>query len=248
MRITILTLFPRMFDGPLGESILRRAVEKGALQADVRDIRDYARGRHRVVDDSSYGGGPGMLMKPEPLFRAVEDVRRQSGPGGPWVVLMSPQGRTFTQRVAAELADRPHLVLICGHYEGVDERFRAHGVDEEVSIGDYVLTGGEPAALVIMDAVTRLLPGVLGDPSSPETDSFAGGLLEYPQYTRPAQFRRWKVPPVLLSGDHQAIARWRRQQAILRTLDRRPELLDLAGLSSQEVADALSSAQDDAVP
>ena len=239
MRITILTLFPAMFDGALGESILRRAVDQGALQVERRNIRDYAQDRHHIVDDSSYGGGPGMLMKPEPLFRAVEDVRCQAGENGTWVVLMSPQGRTFTQKTAAELAGKPHLVLVCGHYEGVDERFREHGVDDEISSGDYVLTGGEPAALVVMDAVARLLPGVLGDPTSSEMDSFSAGLLEYPQYTRPAQFREWKTPPVLLSGDHQAIARWRRRQAILRTLRRRPELLDTAGLSPDEIADAL---------
>ncbi len=246
MRITVLTLFPAILAGFLGESILKRAIESGLLRVGVRNIRDYAQDRHRVADDYSYGGGPGMLMKPEPLFAAMEAARAIEEPA--WVVLTTPQGRPFTQTVAAELARRPHLVLVCGHYEGVDERFRRHGVDDEISIGDYVLTGGEPAAAVIIDAVARLLPGVLGDPSASQTDSFAQGLLEYPQYTRPPEFRGWRVPPVLLSGDHQAIARWRRRQAILRTLQRRPGLLDGAGLSPEEIADALAAQDEDEPP
>ncbi|MBI4011160.1 MAG: tRNA (guanosine(37)-N1)-methyltransferase TrmD [Candidatus Rokubacteria bacterium] len=221
MRIDVVTLFPQTFVGPLGESMLRVAQDKGAVEIRVADLREYTEGRHRVADDYPFGGGGGMILKPEPLFRAVEALR---GPDSR-VVLLCPQGPTFMQATAARLARAPHLVLLCGHYEGVDERVRRHLVDEALSIGDYVLTGGELPALVVMDAVVRLLPGVLGDPGAPAKDSFAGGRLDYPQYTRPAEFRGYGVPEVLLSGDHERIARWRRREALRRTVERRPDLL-----------------------
>ncbi|MCH7553244.1 MAG: tRNA (guanosine(37)-N1)-methyltransferase TrmD [Chloroflexi bacterium] len=244
MEITILTLFPGMFVGPLSESMLGRAIQNGLLTITTRNIRDYATDKHHIVDDTAYGGGPGMLMKPEPIFEAVEAVQRESAQK-PRVVLMSPQGRVFNQSMAEELVLVPHLLLICGHYEGVDERVREHLIDDEISVGDYVLTGGELAALVVVDAVARLVPGVVGDPGSVQGDTFSQGLLQQPEYTRPELFRDWRVPPILLSGDHQAIAAWRRRQSILRTLQRRPDLLDTAGLSAQEVADAILK-QDDA--
>lgn len=232
MRFDILTLFPGMFAGPLQESILKRAQERGILSVHLYNIRDYATGRHRVTDDAPYGGGGGMVMKPEPIFAAVEAVL--GGEEGVPVILLSPQGRLFTQAVARELARWPRLVLICGRYEGVDERVRKHLATDEISVGDYVLSGGELAALVVMDAVTRLLPGVLGDPGAVFEDSHVRGLLEYPHYTRPAVFRGWAVPEVLLSGDHVAIARWRREQALRRTWERRPDLLEKAALTPQE--------------
>jgi len=221
MRIDVVTLFPQMFVGPLGESMLRVAQDKGAAEIRVVDLREYTEGRHRVADDYPFGGGGGMILKPEPLFRAVEARRDPDSR----VVLLCPQGPTLTQATAARFAGLTHLVLLCGHYEGVDERVRAHLVDEELSIGDYVLTGGELPALVVMDAVVRLLPGVLGDPGAAGRDSFAGGRLDYPQYTRPAEFRSHGVPEVLLSGDHERIARWRRREALRRTVERRPDLL-----------------------
>jgi tRNA (guanine37-N1)-methyltransferase len=221
MRIDVVTLFPRMFAGPLAESMLRVAQDKGAAEIRLVDLREHTEGRHRVADDYPFGGGGGMILKPEPLFRAVEALR---GPDTR-VVLLCPQGPTFTQDAAARLAGVPHLVLLCGHYEGIDERVREHLVDEELSIGDYVLTGGELPALVVMDAVVRLLPGVLGDPGAPAKDSFAAGRLDYPQYTRPAEFRGYAVPAVLLSGDHERIAAWRRREALRRTIARRPDLL-----------------------
>ncbi len=223
MHFDILTLFPSMFTSPLEESILKRAIESGRLSVALHNIRDYATGKHRVTDDAPYGGGGGMVMKPEPIFAAVEDVRGAE-PDVP-VILLTPQGRLFTQAVARELSHHQHILLICGHYEGVDERVRQHLVSDEISIGDYVLTGGELAALVIVDAVARLLPGVLGDPGAANDDSHAHGLLEGPHYTRPFEFRGWQVPQVLLSGDHAAVARWRREQALRRTFERRPELL-----------------------
>ncbi len=221
MRVDILTLFPGMFVGPFDESMLKRAREAGVLKLNLVDIRDFATDRHRTVDDTPYGGGPGMVMKPGPLFAAVEAVR---GPDSR-VILLSPQGRLFEQAMAVELSTLPHLVLICGHYEGVDERVREHLVDDELSIGDYVLTGGELAAMVVVDAVTRLLPGVLGAGESTVEESHSSGLLEYPQYTRPAEFRGWRVPDILLSGNHAEIARWRHRQALERTRQRRPDLL-----------------------
>jgi tRNA (guanine37-N1)-methyltransferase len=230
LRIDIVTLFPRLVEGPLGESMLRIARERGALDVRVVDLRGHTEGRHRVADDYPFGGGGGMVLKPEPLFQAVEALR---GPGS-HVILLCPQGATFTQAVAARLAGRRHLVLLCGHYEGVDERVRAHLVDEELSIGDYVLTGGELPALVVLDAVARLLPGVLGDPEGATRESFAAGRLDYPQYTRPVEFRGLRVPEVLLSGDHGRIARWRRREALRRTLRRRPDLLAAEPLTAEE--------------
>lgn len=221
LRFDVLTLFPEMFGGPLGHSILARAIERGLLEVGLTNIRDFATDRHRTVDDYPYGGGPGMVMKPGPIFDAVESVARP----GSTVILLSPRGRVFDQRIAAELAQREHLVLICGHYEGVDERVRENLATDELSIGDYVLTGGELAAMVVIDAVARLLPGVLGGVTSACDESHSQGLLEYPQYTRPPEFRGRVVPNVLLSGNHALIARWRRQQALLRTTERRPDLL-----------------------
>jgi tRNA (guanine37-N1)-methyltransferase len=221
LRIDILTLFPRMFAGPFDESIVKRARESGALDLRLTDIRDFATDRHRTVDDTPYGGGPGMVMKVEPLFRALEAVRTP----GAQTELLSPRGRLFTQAVARTLAERAALVLVCGHYEGVDERVVEHLVDDELSIGDYVLTGGELAAMVVIDAVVRLLPGVLGAEASVVEESHSAGLLEYPHYTRPADFRGWAVPEILLSGNHAAIARWRRERAEELTQARRPELL-----------------------
>lgn len=220
MRIEIVTLFPQMVTGPIGESMLRVAQDKGAVDIRVVDLRDHTEGRHRVADDYPFGGGGGMILKPEPLFRAVEALR---GPDGR-VVLLCPQGPTFGQATAARLAGLPHLILVCGHYEGVDERVREHLVDEEISIGDYVLTGGELPALVVIDTVIRLLPGAIEEASTAE-ESFSAGLLEYPQYTRPPTFRGMDVPAVLASGDHGAVARWRQEQALERTRSRRPDLL-----------------------
>jgi tRNA (guanine37-N1)-methyltransferase len=221
MRIDVVTLFPGMFPAVLEESMLRVARERKAVDIRVIDLRDHTEGRHRVADDYPFGGGGGMVLKPEPLFAAVEALR---GPAS-HVALLCPQGPTFTQADAARLARETHLVLLCGHYEGVDERVRTELVDEELSIGDYVLTGGELPALVVLDAVVRLLPGVLGDPGGAARESFAAGRLDYPQYTRPADFRGLRVPEVLLSGDHGRIAQWRRREALRRTLARRPDLL-----------------------
>jgi tRNA (guanine37-N1)-methyltransferase len=221
MECDILTLFPRIFEGPLDESILKRSREAGLVKIKVHNLRDFTHDKHRVVDDRPYGGGPGMLMKPEPIFEAVEKLRRADS----CVVLMTPQGAPFTQRRAGEFACKPHLIIICGHYEGVDERVREALVHEEVSIGDYVLTNGALAAAVFVDAVVRLIPGVLGGEQSADDDSFAGGLLEGPQYTRPPEFRGMRVPDILLSGDHAAVAEWRAEQARKRTKERRPDLL-----------------------
>ena len=234
MWFDVLTLFPEMFTGPLQESIIKRAQERGLISVYLHNIRDYATGRHRITDDAPYGGGGGMVMKPEPIFAAVEAVLGDEK--GVPVILLSPQGRLFTHEVARELSRYRRLVLICGRYEGVDERVREHLATDEISIGDYVLSGGELAAMVIIDAVTRLLPGVLGDPGATFEDSYAWGLLEYPHYTRPAVFRGWAVPEVLLSGNHAAIARWRREQALRRTLERRPDLLERAPLTEEDRA------------
>ena len=236
MHFDILTLFPTMFEGPFNESIIKRAVETGVVTIAIHNIRDYAAGRHRVTDDYPYGGGGGMVMKPEPIFAAVEAILGDAEPGSVPVILLTPQGRLFTQEVAWELAAHRRLVLICGHYEGVDDRVRQHLVSDEVSIGDVVLTGGEIPVMVIVDAVTRLLPGILGDPGAAFEDSHARGVLEYPHYTRPALFRGWAVPEVLLSGHHAEIVRWRWQEALRRTLERRPDLLERVELSEEDRA------------
>ena len=222
MEFDILTLFPRIFEGPLDESILRRARESGAAQVRVHNLRDFTHDKHRVVDDKPYGGGPGMLLKPEPIFEAVEKLRRAES----CVVLMTPQGAPFTQQRAQVFSGKQHVIIICGHYEGVDERVREALVHEEISIGDYVLTNGAIAAAVMVDAVVRLVPGTLGDENSAGDDSFADGLLEGPQFTRPPEFRGMRVPEVLLSGDHGAVARWRKEQGRIRTRQRRPDLLE----------------------
>ena len=221
MKIDVLTLFPAMFAGPLDESIVKRARQSGLLDLKIHNLRDYAHDRHKTVDDRPFGGGPGMLLKPEPLFEAVEALARENTR----VVLLSPAGRTFNQALARELAQVDDLLLISGHYEGFDERVREHLADDELSIGDYVLTNGALPVMVIIDAVTRLLPGALGDDESAQEESFSHGLLEYPQYTRPAEFRGMSVPEVLLSGNHAQIAKWRDEQARLRTKARRPDLL-----------------------
>lgn len=233
MKIEILTIFPGMLEGPFSESMLKRAVDRGLVEIELIDLRSYASGRHRQVDDAPYGGGSGMIFKPEPLFKAVEALQERGGKSRARVILLTPQGRTFNQEIARELSGEERLLLICSRYEGVDERVREALVDDEISIGDYILTGGELAAAVVVDAVVRLLPGFLGEASVAE-ESFSGSLLEYPHYTRPPLFRGMAVPPVLLSGDHAAIARWRRSQALLRTRQRRPDLLDKAALSPEE--------------
>ena len=233
MEVAVLTLFPRMVAGPLAESLLGKAQEKGLLRARVMDIRDFASGKHRVTDDVPYGGGAGMVMKPEPLVAAVEAAR--SALPGARVILLSPQGARFDQRKAEELRAREKLVLVCGRYEGVDERVLSY-VDEELSLGDFVLQGGEVAALAVVEAVARLVPGVLGNEQSAATESFAGEMvLEGPQYTRPPEFRGASVPAALLSGDHARIARWRRRQALLRTRDRRPDLFARLRLSPDDL-------------
>jgi tRNA (guanine37-N1)-methyltransferase len=223
MRIDILTLFPGIFSGPLDHSILHKAREAGLLAVEVHDLRDFAAGRHRVTDEPPFGGGGGMVMKPEPIFAGVEALRERFGPGK--AVLLSPQGETLTSALARRLSAEDHLILICGRYEGVDQRVADHLADLEVSIGDYVLTGGELPALVLVDAVVRFLPGALGDPLASSRDSFEEGLLEAPQYTRPRTFRGHPVPDVLLSGDHAAIGKWRREEALRRTSEKRPDLL-----------------------
>jgi len=221
MKIDVLTLFPAMFAGPLDESIIKRAREAGRLHLAIYNLRDYAHDRHKTVDDRPFGGGPGMLLKPEPIFEAVESLAGE----GTRVILLSPSGRPFSQAIARELAGIEHLLMVSGHYEGFDERVREQLADDDLSIGDYVLTNGALPVMVIIDAVTRLLPGVLGDEDSAQDESFSQGLLEYPQYTRPADFRGMKVPEILLSGNHAEIARWRGEQARLRTQERRPDLL-----------------------
>ncbi|MHA0855937.1 tRNA (guanosine(37)-N1)-methyltransferase TrmD [Paenibacillus sp. CMAA1364] len=233
MKVDVLTLFPEMFTGVFESSILGKANDKGIVSLNAINFRDFALNKHHTVDDTPYGGGGGMVLKPEPIFAAVEHVLTSvSNP--PRVILMCPQGETFTQRKAEELSKEEHLIFICGHYEGYDERIREHLVTDELSVGDYVLTGGEIPAMTVIDAVVRLLPGVLGNEMSAVTDSFSTGLLEYPHYTRPAEFRGWKVPDMLLSGHHANIEVWRRQQALKRTFTRRPELLDKLTLTVQD--------------
>lgn len=232
MKIDILTLFPDMFKGPFSESMIKLALEKGLVEIDIHNIRDYAVDRHRTTDDYPYGGGAGMVMKVEPLVSCLEAVRKRRTDSK--IVLTSPRGRLFTQSVARELAGEEALTIICGRYEGVDERVSELFVDEEISIGDFVLTGGEPAAIVIVDAVARLIPGVLGSCESAADDSFSNGLLEYPQYTRPPEFRGMEVPSVLLSGNHGEIARWRRRESLKKTLIVRPDLLIGLELSRED--------------
>jgi tRNA (guanine37-N1)-methyltransferase len=243
MTFDIVTIFPTMIERALEAGIVGRAIDRGALGVTVHDLRAFTSDRHRIVDDVPYGGGPGMVMKPEPLMRALESIERTRGAA--WVVLTSPQGRRFTQDTARRLAGRPHVVILCGRYEGVDERIRA-SVDEEMSIGDYVLSGGELPALVIVDAVARLIPGVVGDERSVAEESFNRGLLDFPHYTRPAELAEdagppgrtarapRQVPEVLMSGNHAAIRRWRKRQAVARTLDLRPDLLAAAALDDEE--------------
>jgi tRNA (guanine37-N1)-methyltransferase len=233
MRIDILTLFPEMFRGPFDESIMKRAMEAGLIEINVYNIRDYTHDRHHTVDDYPYGGGHGMVMKPEPLFEATEAIVELDGRRGP-VALLTPQGRTLDQAMASELAKKERLLLVCGHYEGVDERVHEHLITQEISIGDYVLSGGELPAMVVVDAVVRLIPGVLGSADSLVEESHSDGLLEYPQYTRPAEFRGWAVPEILLSGNHQEVKRWRRRQSVLRTAERRSDLLTKADLTDEE--------------
>ncbi|MFZ1507960.1 MAG: tRNA (guanosine(37)-N1)-methyltransferase TrmD [Anaerolineae bacterium] len=258
MRFDIFTLFPAMFEGPFSDSIIARALSAGIIQVQTHNVRDFAEGKHQVTDDYPYGGGGGMVMKPDPIFRAVEAAlemsARQAGadqadaaqateeeplfistPAPCPIILLSPQGRPFDQRVAAELAGHERLALICGRYEGVDERVRLHLATDEISIGDYVLSGGELAAMVIVDAVTRLLPGALGFEAAPAQDSHATGLLEYPHFTRPPSFRGYHVPEILLSGHHGRVAQWRRHESLRRTLARRPDLLARAVLGKKDL-------------
>jgi tRNA (guanine37-N1)-methyltransferase len=253
MRFDIFTLFPGIFDSPLRESMLKRAIDAGLLDVQLHNIRDYAAGKHQVTDDYPYGGGGGMVMKPEPVFAAVEsvlEVRDQGSGSGDQdtdyqapvtnhqspipIILLTPQGRGFDQRIAYELAQHDRVALICGRYEGFDERIRERLATDEISIGDFVLTGGELAALVVVDAVIRLKPGALGDPEGASDDSHASGLLEYPHYTRPPEFRGWRVPEVLLSGDHAKVDRWRREQALRRTWLRRPDMLATVELTKSD--------------
>ena len=245
MDFHIFTLFPQMFEGPLSESIIKRARERGLIGVHLHNIRDFAIDKHRIVDDSPYGGGPGMVMKPEPIFGAVEDLLARlhktnklgestSESESPPIILMSPRGRVFNHRVALDLSRHPCVIIICGHYEGVDERVKEHLITDEISLGDYVLTGGELAAMVVVDAVARLLPGVLGSDESIHGESHSDGLLQFPQYTRPPDFRGWEVPEVLLSGHHGEIQRWRRRQSLLLTRKTRPDLLEPVDMSDDE--------------
>jgi tRNA (guanine37-N1)-methyltransferase len=233
MRFDVFTIFPEIFQPYLNTSILLRARQRGVVEVHLHNIRDWATDRHQVTDDEPYGGGGGMVMKPEPIFAAVEEVMG-SPPQYP-LILLSPQGRTLQQSLAQELASYPRMGLLCGRYEGIDERVRQYLVSDEISIGDYVLSGGELPALVIIDAVTRLLPDALGHPQAAQDDSFATGLLEYPHYTRPVKFRQWEVPEILLSGDHARIAHWRREQALRRTWQQRPDLLLTASLDPEDL-------------
>ncbi len=232
MRFDVITIFPEYFDSPLETAVLKKAREKGLIEIRLVNLRDFAFDKHKMVDDRPFGGGEGMVFKPEPLYRAIEALR-QEGPT-PWIVYLSPQGRVLTQEIVKELYKKGRLVLICGRYEGIDERIREHCIDDEISIGDYVVFGGEVAALVIIEAVSRLVPGVVGCRDSVERESFSDGLLKYPQYTRPRDFRGWKVPEILLSGDHAQIAKWRRQKSLEITLKRRPDLLKKAKLTEED--------------
>ena len=245
MQFEVFTILPEVFPPYLESSILQRARLRGLIDVRVHNIRDYTNDKHHITDDTPYGGGGGMVMKPDPIFEAVESVLGplQDSPLQVPVILLTPQGRVFTQRVAEELSRYERIALLCGRYEGVDERIREHLVSDEISIGDYVLTGGELPALIVIDAVSRLLPGVLGDPDGAQDDSHSMGLLEYPHYTRPPTFRGWSVPDVLLSGDHARIEKWRREQALSRTLNKRPDMLEKAqlGKEDQEIVKRLKS-------
>jgi tRNA (guanine37-N1)-methyltransferase len=232
MQFDVFTLFPNLILPYLEESILQRAVERELVTVNIHDIRAWTSDKHHVTDEPPYGGGGGMVMKVQPIFAAVEEVL--GAPPACPVILLTPQGRQFTQKVAVELVQQPRLALLCGRYEGIDERVRTHLVTDEISIGDFVLTGGELPALALIDAISRLIPGVLGDPDGAFDDSHATGLLEYPHYTRPPEFRGWATPPVLLSGNHAEINRWRREQSLLRTLRKRPDLLEKADLSDKD--------------
>ena len=239
MQFDVFTILPEVFPIYLDTSILKKAHERGLIDVRIHNIRDYAHDKHHTTDDTPYGGGGGMVMKPEPIFEALESALGLNTPRTPGnavpIILLTPQGRVFTQRVADELAQHEHIALLCGRYEGIDERIREHLVTDEISVGDYVLTGGELPAMILIDAVSRLIPGVLGDPTGAEDDSHAMGLLEYPHYTKPSAFRGWKVPDVLLSGDHGRIEKWRREQALLRTHKRRPDMLETAELSEKDL-------------
>jgi tRNA (guanine37-N1)-methyltransferase len=233
MNFIILTLFPNMISSSFGDGVLKRVIDKGDISVIPINIRDFAEGKHQITDDRPYGGGCGMIMKPEPVAAAIYSTKKKFPKA--YTILLTPQGRVFNQKVARDFLQHETLILICGRYEGVDERIREEWVNDEVSIGDYILTGGEPAAVVIVDAVARLIPGTLGGASSAEEDSFSNGLLEYPHYTRPRSFQGANVPHVLLSGDHEKIRRWRREYSLIRTLLKRPELLDSALLSGKDI-------------
>lgn len=243
MRIDVFTLFPQVFQPYLETSILHRAIVRELVQINLHNIRDWTTDRHHITDDEPYGGGGGMVMKPEPIFAAVEDVLGEESDCP--VILLTPQGRLLNQSIAYELSEEPKLAFLSGRYEGIDERVRQYLVTDEISIGDYVLTGGELPALVLIDTIVRLLPGVLGDPDGALDDSHASGVLEYPHYTRPADFRGWEVPEVLLSGDHARVARWRREQSLLRTLRRRPDLLEITQLNEGDQEFLAKHGQDD---
>lgn len=232
MRFDVFSLLPHVIQPYLEASILQRAIQNNLLEVHIHDIRAWTVDKHHITDDAPFGGGGGMVMKPEPIFNAVEDITG-SPPGCP-VILLTPQGRTYNQQIAQELAVHPRIALLCGRYEGIDERVREHLVTDEISVGDYVLTGGEIPALLLIDSIARLIPGALGDPNGAMDDSFASGLLEYPHYTRPAEFRGWRVPDVLLSGNHALIERWRHEQSIMRTYKRRPDLLEKLELSKKD--------------
>lgn len=241
MQFEVFTLLPEVFTPYLESSILKRAIQRGLINVRAHNIRDYTHDKHHTTDDTPYGGGGGMVMKPEPVFEAIESVLGLASlqtPSEPAsnipIILLTPQGRVFNQRIAEELSGHKHIALLCGRYEGVDERIREHLVTDEISIGDYVLTGGELPAMLIIDAVARLIPGVLGDPTGAEDDSHSMGLLEYPHYTKPSEFRGWKVPDILLSGDHAKIEKWRREQALSRTLNKRPDMLEKADLNEKD--------------
>lgn len=241
MQFEVFTLLPEVFPSYLETSIIKRARERDLINVRVHNIRDYTHDKHHMTDDTPYGGGGGMVMKPEPVFEAIESVleliSNQTAPepaANIPIILLTPQGRVFNQTIAQELSQHPHIFLICGRYEGIDERIREHLVTDEISIGDYVLTGGELPALILIDAIARLLPDVLGDPTGAQDDSHAMGLLEYPHYTRPPEFRGWKAPDILLSGDHKKIDKWRREQALTRTFNKRPDMLEKAELSKED--------------